>query len=146
MGLEYIDCVFIHWPGAWIPEQKEWGPQDWLSGRGVALAREYRAASYRALEDLKAEGVVKHIGISNYTPAHIVELLSTCRVPPDVLQSEHHPFFSNAHVRKACRAHGTAAQVDSVQTAMRQRGLSALAPVARSTYGGEELRYTNADR
>ena len=47
-------------------------------------------------------------GISNYTPAHIVELLSSCRVPPDLLQSEHHPFFTNAHVRKACRAHGIA--------------------------------------
>ena len=37
-------------------------------------------------------------------------------------------------------------KVDRVQTAMSQRGLSAVAAIARSTYGGEELRYTNADR
>ena len=47
---------------------------------------------------------------------------------------------------QACRASGTAAEVEFVQTAMSRRGLSAVAAVARSTYSGEELQYTNADR
>lgn len=68
MGLDYLDCVFIHWPGAWVAEQKEWGPQDWLNGRGVALAREYRAASWRALEDMKADGSVRHLGVPDLLP------------------------------------------------------------------------------
>ena len=46
---------------------------------------------------------------------------------------------------QACRASGTAAQVDCVQAAMSRRGLSAVAAVCRSTYGGEQLLYTNAD-
>merc|ERR1712196_619128 len=46
---------------------------------------------------------------------------------------------------EACRASGTAAAVDRVQTFMSRRGLSAVAAVACSTYGGEELRYTTAD-
>lgn len=36
-------------------------------------------------------------------------------------------------------------KVDRVRAAMSRRGLSAVAAVARSTYGGEQLRYTNAD-
>ena len=36
-------------------------------------------------------------------------------------------------------------KVDCVQTAMSRRGLSAVAAFCRSTYGGEQLRYTNAD-
>ena len=47
---------------------------------------------------------------------------------------------------EACRANGTGAEVELVQTAMSRRGLSAVAAVARSTYSGEELRYTNAER
>ena len=109
MQLTYLDCVFIHWPGAWVPEQKDWTPQDWLSGRGVQLARERRAASWRALEDLKMKhGVLRHVGVSNYTPEHLEDLMRSCRVPPDILQSEHHPFFSNAAVRAACARHGIA--------------------------------------
>ena len=108
MHLEYLDCVFIHWPGAWIQDQRDWSPHDWLGGRGVALARDKRAGSYRALEDLKAEGKIRTIGISNYTPTHLMELLQGCRVHPDILQSEHHPFFSNQAVRKLCEVHGIA--------------------------------------
>ena len=108
MKLDYLDCVFIHWPGAWVPEQKQWEPRDWMSGRGVALAREMRAGSWRALEDLKTQGKLRTIGVSNYTPAHLLETLRSCRIPPDVLQSEHHPFFSNAAVRRLCSAHGIA--------------------------------------
>ena len=40
---------------------------------------------------------------------------------------------------QACRASGIAAQGDWVQTTMDHRGLSSIAAVARSTYGGEEL-------
>ena len=36
-------------------------------------------------------------------------------------------------------------QVDCMQTTMSRRGLSGPAAVCRSTYSGEELRYTNAD-
>ena len=37
-----------------------------------------------------------------------MELLRTCRYKPDVMQSECHPFFSNATVRSLCAEHGIA--------------------------------------
>jgi diketogulonate reductase-like aldo/keto reductase len=33
---------------------------------------------------------VRHLGVSNYLPVHLLDLLATCRHPPDVCQSEHH--------------------------------------------------------
>lgn len=38
------------------------------------------------LEELHAQGKLKAIGVSNYTPAHMRELMRSCKVPPAVLQ------------------------------------------------------------
>ena len=93
-----------------VAEQKEWGAREWTSGRAQAMARELRLGSWRALEELKQSGHLRCIGVSNYLPNHLLELLQACRTPPDVCQSEHHPFFSNAKVRSVCAAHGIAFQ------------------------------------
>ena len=111
MGLAYIDLVVIHWPGAWVAEQKEWRAADWMGGRAQALSRELRAGSWRALEDLVSQDrVLRCAGVSNYTPAQLLELLQTCRMPPSVLQSEHHPFYTNHAVRRLCAQRGIAFQ------------------------------------
>ena len=90
LGLSYIDVILVHWPGAWVAEQRDWTAREWMSGKAQALARALRAGSWRALEELKGAGLVRHIGVSNYLPAHLVDLLVTCTHPPDVCQSEHH--------------------------------------------------------
>ena len=74
MRLEYLDLVLIHWPGGWQPQQREWPAERWLA-EGPPLARELRAGSWRALEALHVEGVVRACGVSNYTPGHLLELL-----------------------------------------------------------------------
>ena len=91
-----------------MASQREWRAADWLGGRGAALSRELRAGSWRAFEDLHALGLVRAIGVSNYLPQHLLELCRSpsTRVLPAVLQSEHHPFFSNAAVRRVCEQHG----------------------------------------
>ena len=68
------------------------------------------AGSWRALEELKRKGLLRCIGVSNYLPEHLLELLRTCALPPDVLQAELHPFYSNAAVRGLCAQHGIAFQ------------------------------------
>ena len=44
---------------------------------------------------------------------------------------------------QACRTNGTSAQVEYVREAMARRGLSAVAPVAKATVGGEVRRWSN---
>ena len=47
---------------------------------------------------------------------------------------------------QACRKHGTREQIERVQAAMSERGLRAIAPLAKAMHGGQLLRYTNQNR
>lgn len=68
LGLAYIDLYLIHWP---------------TSAK--------RLEAWKALVDLRRQGLVKHIGVSNYTVAHLNELLDASTVVPEVNQIEFHP-------------------------------------------------------
>ena len=72
LGLGPIDLYLIHWPRAESPEA--------------------RLASWRALEKLRADGVVRTIGVSNYAIRHLEELRESAGVSPSVNQVEFHPF------------------------------------------------------
>ena len=45
-----------------------------------------RAGSWAALEELHAQGKLRAIGVSNYTPAHMQTLLQSCKTRPALLQ------------------------------------------------------------
>lgn len=49
-------------------------------------------AGYRQMEKAYKEGKVRAIGLSNFTPAQIQEILEICEVKPAVLQTEIHPY------------------------------------------------------
>ena len=80
IDLEYIDLYLIHWP--------------------VELLRN---ETWRALEKIYDEGLVRAIGVSNYTIRHLDELLKVCDVPPAVNQVEYHPFLYQKELRDFCR-------------------------------------------
>lgn len=42
--------------------------------------------SWAKLEELHAQGKLKAIGVSNYKPAHMKELMQSCKIPPALLQ------------------------------------------------------------
>jgi len=63
LRLQYVDLYLIH-----APHTRE------------------RLEQYRALEALRAEGLCRSIGVSNYGIHHLQELLAVCTVPPCVNQ------------------------------------------------------------
>ena len=63
LRLQYVDLYLIH-----APHTRE------------------RLEQYRALEALRAEGLCRSIGVSNYGIHHLEELLAVCTVPPCVNQ------------------------------------------------------------
>ena len=85
------DIVLLHFPG--LP-----GP--------VSSNRKRRQESWRALEQLRTDGQVRAIGVSNYVRRHMKELLSTCSIPPDVVQMEIHPFNQQPELIELCRSKG----------------------------------------
>jgi diketogulonate reductase-like aldo/keto reductase len=81
LALDYVDLYLLHWP---VPPQFE-----------------TTIESYRAAEKLLAEGRVRAIGVSNFSPADLDTLRSRTSVPPAVNQIELHPFFQQPELRKA---------------------------------------------
>ena len=67
------------------------------------------AESWRAMEALLAEGRVRAIGISNFLPHHIDELLTTAKVKPAINQIEFHP---------GCMQEDTAAYCEELDIAL----------------------------
>ena len=80
LQMDYVDLYLIHWPrqsGAWN--------ENWA---------EINAETWRALEEMQAEGKIRSIGCSNFLPHHLIPLLRDCRVRPVVNQLELHPGHS----------------------------------------------------
>lgn len=90
LGTEYLDLYLIHWP---LPEPdcETWKDLD--------------TETWRALEELYEEGKVKAIGLSNFLPHHIENLLENCRIRPMVDQLEFHPGYNQAAAVRYCKEH-----------------------------------------
>lgn len=73
-GLDYFDLIIIH------------SPQPWAEFRGTKRYFEENKAVWRALEDAKAAGKVRHIGVSNFLKDDLENILSDCREKPQVNQ------------------------------------------------------------
>ena len=91
LQMDYLDLYLIHWPA----NQKQFGTQ----------AAEINAETWRAMEDLYNEGKIKAIGLSNFMPHHIVDLIRTTKVAPAVDQIEIHPGWPHAEQVKYLQAH-----------------------------------------
>lgn len=89
LGLEYMDLYLIHWPA----NKKQFGDE----------AKKINADTWRALEELYAEGKIRAIGLSNFLPHHIEELMEEAKVKPMVNQIEFHPGWAQLEISEYCR-------------------------------------------
>lgn len=92
---DYLDLYLIHWP---LPEP---GYKDW---------KQLDKETWRAMEELYHAGKVRAIGLSNFLPHHIENILEDCRVRPAVDQIEYHPGYSQEAVVNYCRERGILVQ------------------------------------
>ncbi|MFJ4210387.1 aldo/keto reductase [Paenarthrobacter sp. NPDC089675] len=90
LGVDYLDLFILHQP---------------------ATDRfEKTIAAYKALEKLLSEGKVRAIGVSNFMPHHLKELLASTDVVPAINQIELHPYFTQADVQAADTENGILTQ------------------------------------
>ena len=95
MRLEYLDSYLIHWPAS--PKiYPNWA--------------EVNSETWRAMERLYTDGLVRAIGLSNFLPHHIEKLLQGCSIQPMLDQLEIHPGQGQADAVKYCREHGLVVQ------------------------------------
>lgn len=95
LSLEYLDLYLIHWPA----NSKNY--KDWIK---------VNAETWRAMEELQDEGLIRSIGVSNFWPEHLEELLNTAKVPPAVNQIEYHPGYQQTTVVDYCQSQNIALQ------------------------------------
>ena len=79
LGLERTDLHLIHWPNP---------------GQGKYVE------AWRALVQLQKDGLVRSIGVSNFTEEHLARIIDDTGVTPAVNQVELHPRFPQAHLRE----------------------------------------------
>lgn len=97
----YIDLYLIHWPG-----------QSRRSGN--SSANQLRADVWSHLITAQKSGLLRDIGVSNYTPNHITELLKhPSGVKPAVNQIEWHPYNWDATLKSLCKQNGILIQAYS---------------------------------
>lgn len=85
LGLDRIDLHLIHWPNPSVGKYVD---------------------TWRGLIDAQQEGLVRSIGVSNFTEQMITELIEETGVVPAVNQVELHPYFPQAALRAFHAEHG----------------------------------------
>jgi 2,5-diketo-D-gluconate reductase A len=91
LGFDHVDLFLIHWP---LPTLYD---GDFVS-------------TWKTLEEFKADGRARSIGVSNFQVAHLERLAAETDTVPAVNQIEAHPYFHNDEVRSYGEAHGIATE------------------------------------
>ncbi|PBC94874.1 Aldo/keto reductase [Streptomyces sp. OV198] len=89
LGLDYLDLYLIHWP---------------LPTRGKYID------TYKAFEKLYTDGRIKAIGVSNFYPEYLEQLIEATSVIPAVNQIELHPHLQQHAVREYHAQQGIATE------------------------------------
>ena len=108
LGLDYLDLYLLHWP---------------VVGK--------RLDSWRALERLAREGRVRAIGVSNFMPRHLDELMARAEIAPAVNQIEVTPFLQQREARAASERYGIVVEAYSPLTRGKRIDDPTVAAVAR---------------
>ena len=82
LGLDVLDLYLIHWP----------------------VRGKYKD-TWRAFEQLYADGRIRAIGVSNFLQHHLEDLLGDAQVVPMVNQLEFHPWLVQPALLAYCRQH-----------------------------------------
>lgn len=83
LGGEYIDLMLIHWP-----------------------VKERIQETWQIMEEYVDKGLIRNIGLSNFNPHHIEDLLRYARVRPVLNQIEIHPYMTQEANIAATRGFG----------------------------------------
>ncbi|MBA4493326.1 aldo/keto reductase [Paenactinomyces guangxiensis] len=83
LDVDYVDLYLIHWP-----------------------VKNKFIDTWKALEKLYHDGLVRAIGVSNFQIHHIEELKKHCDILPMVNQVEYHPLLTQKELLQYCKQEG----------------------------------------
>lgn len=94
LGLDYADLILLHWPDK--------------HGSNIEL--------WKALIQARNDGVVKSIGVSNFSESQLREIIDATGEVPSVNQIEWSPFGHSIDMLEYCQDHGIVIQAYSPLT------------------------------
>ncbi|KAK9802610.1 hypothetical protein WJX73_002049 [Symbiochloris irregularis] len=92
LRLKYLDNYLIHWPVVEPQQAGELSPSI--------------QETWQALEECVDEGLVRCIGVSNFSVKQLERVLSYARIRPAINQVEVHPFWRNDALISFCKKEG----------------------------------------
>lgn len=95
---EYLDLYLIHWPAS-MKLYTDWA--------------KINAETWRGLEELYRQGLVRAIGVCNFKVHHLEELKKTAEIMPHINQIECHPGMNQQEVTDYCHNHGIVVEASS---------------------------------
>ncbi|WP_291102142.1 MULTISPECIES: aldo/keto reductase [unclassified Flavobacterium] len=88
LNLDYIDLYLIHWPA---------------NAKNYVNWQKTNSDTWRAMEELQAEGKIKSIGVSNFFEEHLEALFQTANLIPSINQIEFHPGYWQQELVEYCK-------------------------------------------
>jgi len=85
LGTDYLDLLLIHWPNT-----------PWMASLSETLG---------AMNDLVEEGLVRHIGVSNFSPSLLDRARDISSAPIFTDQVQYHPYWDQRKLLDYCRIH-----------------------------------------
>lgn len=89
LGTDYLDIYMMHWPRQTGADDENW--------------KELDIETWRAMEEMVDHGLVRRLGLSNFLPHHLKNILDNCRIKPVVDQMELHPGYSQEAAVAFCK-------------------------------------------
>jgi diketogulonate reductase-like aldo/keto reductase len=79
LEMDYVDLYLIHWP---VPVHDRY------------------VETWKAFIELRDEGLIRAIGVSNFNPAHLERVIAETGETPAINQVELHPYFQQVGLRR----------------------------------------------
>lgn len=89
LGLDYLDLFLVHWPN---PDQDRY------------------VDAFRGLLELRRDGLIRAVGTSNFTPAHLQRVIDETGTTPEVNQLQISPYVVQEKGRAFAAQHGIVVQ------------------------------------
>lgn len=102
LQLEYLDLYLIHWPiaqkrdVAFVSEAEHFIPLEELPNE----------ITWQGMENAVELGLTKHIGVSNFGPKRLQQLMDNSKIKPEMNQIEAHPYYQQANMFSLCKDNG----------------------------------------
>jgi alcohol dehydrogenase (NADP+) len=99
LKLDYLDLYLIHWPVAFKPGVANAFRADHF----LSLDEQPVEDTWKGMEDAVKEGLVKHIGVSNFSAKKLQSLIEKSDIQPELNQVELHPYMQQDKMVEFCQ-------------------------------------------